>query len=132
VLGIFEEQIEFENCVVLPLIFEYEPSVCNHYLHQHDEQTEQLQKLRSLILSFSTTSDEVEQFEILMLIGENFNKFLLSNYHHMDDEEEVFNNILWQYYNDDFLATVQRGREFKSVSAQYLGKSGVLHSATAA
>ncbi|HEX8277697.1 MAG TPA: hypothetical protein VF540_03350 [Segetibacter sp.] len=132
VLRIFKEQIELENDVILPLIFEYEPSVCNNYLSQHYEQMEQLQKLESLIHSFGRVKDEIAQFELMILINEAFNKFLLSNYHHMDDEEEILNNILWQYYSDDFLAGLLHRDQYKSAYQGYQPEGAILHSATAA
>jgi len=53
------------------------------------------------------------------------------NYHHMDDEEEILNEILCTYYSDDFLRNIEQ--QMKMQSLLVVQHEGTLYStATAA
>ena len=94
VLAIFNEQVKFEDGTVLPLVFEYEPSIWDIYVRQHEKQMCLARKLDNLVNSFRTSKDEIAKWDIMILIDEAFNELILSGFNHMDDEEQILNKIL--------------------------------------
>lgn len=108
VLEIFKEQVEFEEAAILPLIFYYEPSIAANYTNQHKKQLSLVYELEGQIELFKSLIYKFQSLSAFELIYEAFNDFLLSNYHHMDDEEEILNGILRLYYSDNFLVQVEQ------------------------
>jgi len=106
VLYIFKEQIRNESTYILPIIFDYEPSIWNMYTAQHHKGMNQLRDLEDLISAFKKAEDE-QKAAMISLISGAYNEFMLFNFHHMDDEEEVINEILWRYYKDTYLLEVE-------------------------
>ncbi|HEX8357728.1 MAG TPA: hypothetical protein VF610_09960 [Segetibacter sp.] len=131
VLHIFKEQIEYENDVILPLVFEYEPAIANQYLEQHNEQMDQMHELQRRLKSFGDTESELQQFETLTAVSKVFDAFLLSNYHHMDDEEETLNQVLSCYYSKSFLMELPLTNILRGLNRNY-GQTKIIHAASAA
>lgn len=119
VLSTFNKLIAFENLTILPLIFEWEPSIWNYCLQQHAKQRESLQKLQTLLHLFNQTKNEIEKFTVLISISEAFNIFLLDIYNHMDDEEEILNKVLWQFYDDRYLKNLLQNLNLQVSSFHY-------------
>lgn len=107
VLQVFSHQLKSEASCILPFIFEYEPSVWSLYTSEHHKAMNLSYNLENMIYSFHTLKNEDDKLMVMEMISENFNEFVLFNYNHMDDEEAVLNEILWRYYNDNFIGQIE-------------------------
>lgn len=111
VLNIFTEQVAYESSHILPFVFDYEPSVWNNYVNEHNKAANEVIKLRLLIQSYSKQKKADDKINFLSLISESYNDFMLSNFNHMHDEEAVLNEILWRYYPDNVLKQIEEKME---------------------
>ena len=107
VLYIFNEQLTYESLHILPLIFEYEPSIWNNYTSEHNKAARIAKNLKELAKELQRQKRVEDKLKILELIIERFNEFILFNFNHMDDEEAVLNEILWRYYKDPVLVQIE-------------------------
>lgn len=114
VLRVFYEQVKFETAQILPFIFEYEPSIWNTYTTEHHKGNNLACNLESLMLACDKAKDEKEKLALFKVLKEAYNTFVLFNFHHMDDEEPVLNEILWRYYPDSFMKEITEGINFHS------------------
>jgi hypothetical protein len=132
IIPIFKEQLKYETNYVLPLVFVYEPSIWDAYTMQHQKAMNLLNDLEVLISSFKNAKDKKDQLFLMSSLHEAYDDFMMFNYHHMDEEEEVLNEILWRYYNDKVLTNaVEQFNEVPSVLHHYMPVT-VLQKATAA
>ncbi len=111
VLKVFKAQLKYEGLYLLPLVFEYEPSVWDAYTREHHKAMNMATNLNELLKSYSAIKDENEQSEWARQVSAAFNEFTLFNYHHMDDEEEVLSEFLLRYYKDDTILQIQEEME---------------------
>lgn len=129
VIQAFEEQVKLEETYILPLVFEYEPSVADIYVRQHRLQAIQLRELKKLLVSFKD-EDLLDELDYRQIVSA-FNDFIITNYDHMDDEEPVLNQFLWMYYNDQFLKGIQQKMVLK-IPMVHQPKHELMITATAA
>lgn len=108
VLHVFHEQVTYETLHILPLVFEYEPSIWNNYNADHDEGAKLSNKLKSLLKVYRRQEKNEGKQNLMGLINDALNEFVVFNFNHMDDEEPVLNEILWRYYNDRVLTQVEK------------------------
>jgi hypothetical protein len=106
ILQIFKNQIQHETLKILPLIFEYEPSIWAMYTSAHHKANNLCHHLEMLVQDFKQAVDTEEVFELTDMARKIYNEFVLYNFHHMDDEEPVLNEILWRYYKDDVIVQI--------------------------
>lgn len=111
VLDIFNEQVTYEALYVLPLIFEYEPSIWNNYTSEHNKATKLITNLKELVQLYYKQKKKADKLKILTLLGQSYNECMLFNFNHMDDEEAVLNEILWRYYPDSILIQIEENMD---------------------
>lgn len=131
VLSIFREQVNFEENFILPLVSEYEPSIADKYLRHHKKQSSLAYELEGYISLFKNFTYESRSFSVIKLFNELFNAFIIDNYLHMDDEEEVLNSILRLYYSDDFLKLVEQNMKMSAALISQMNPN-ILQAAKAA
>jgi hypothetical protein len=105
-LRLTKEQVVFEAANILPLIFEYEPSVWDLFTREHHKVMNLHTQLEQMVKTFSYCTNELIQVDLIAAIGEAFNHFIMIQYNHMDDEEAILNEILWRHYSDETLKQV--------------------------
>ena len=108
VTNLLKCQLQNEEQFILPIIFEYEAGVWDMYTRQHHKAKNVIREIEALIEEFHQADREEEQWMITSSIQDRFHYLVLATYHHMDDEEEVLNEILWRYHNDAFLLQLQK------------------------
>ena len=129
VVNTFYTQLQIEEQHLLPLVFVYEPSVWDVFARQHRQLVAMADKLQQLIYSTKQTEDVIEKFTAMIEIDSIYNEFIMANYNHMDEEEEILNEILWQYYSDETLQSIVKTKT-PAVLVQQAGK--LVYTATAA
>jgi hypothetical protein len=106
VISLYKHQVKFEYSYLLPLVFEYEPSVWDIYTIEHQQATNILRGIENLVQLMEASGDQHLKRSIMNEIKSTYNEFMRFNFQHMEDEEEVLNEILWRYYNDNFLLQI--------------------------
>lgn len=107
VLRLYKDLVSYEASYLLPLIFEYEPSIWDCYTREHHKGMNQLREIEVLVKTFRASKRKEEKSTIVEFLRWAFNDFMIQNYNHMDDEEEVLNEILWRYYPDKTILEAQ-------------------------
>jgi hypothetical protein len=97
----------FEGLHILPLVFEYEPSVWNNYISEHNRISGICNNLESLIQSYYKQPKAKDKLDTVASISKSYNEFMMANFNHMNDEEAVLNEILWRYYRDQVLSQLE-------------------------
>lgn len=109
VLSLFNQLVRYEYTYILPLVFDFEPSVWNTYTTEHQAAMNLGRKLEDQLSSLKRKRDEAAKASLLAAIRETYQTFMVFNLHHMSDEEEVLNEILWRYYSDNVLVEIEHG-----------------------
>lgn len=109
VLRIFKAQVKYEASYILPLIFEYEPSIWAMYTSEHHKANNLARNLEHLVAAFHKSTNTSGKLELMEQVSKSYNEFVLVNFHHMDDEEPVLNEILWRYYSNSFIKQMASG-----------------------
>ncbi|WP_207496532.1 DUF494 family protein [Aridibaculum aurantiacum] len=125
------QQIKMEEQLIFPLIFDYEPSVWDVFTRQHHKLMNQVRHLQSLLHELSILGADADG-EIFSDIQQAFEYFMSVSFQHMDEEEEVLNEILWRYYNDDELMRLGKEQESMVSFLQQYNAPKTLQPATAA
>jgi hemerythrin-like domain-containing protein len=106
-LNLFKEQVKNETSYLLPLVFEYEPSIWDVYTRGHQKAANLARNLESDIQSYKKSKEADDKSAAIELIKKAYQEFMQFNFIHMDDEEEVLNEILWRYYKDDYIQQLE-------------------------
>ena len=130
-LLVFEEQQRFEEDYILPLVFEYEPSIAANYSAQHCYQVNLWRKLKAAVEFYNKKQYKKEIIDLNYVL-QAFNEFVITNYGHMDEEEETLNHILWIYYEDNFLKQLQQKSILLSAPVQERQHSNLIMTVKAA
>lgn len=101
VLKVFKAQLKYEGMYLLPLVFEYEPSIWDAYTREHHKAMNLARNLEEMVGKVPAVNKEEDQW--FAQLNKAFTEFMQFNYKHMDDEEEVLNEFLWRYYKDDVI-----------------------------
>jgi hypothetical protein len=119
VIGFFKELLQYEHTYLLPLVFEFEPSIWNMYTTEHQAAMNICRKLEHSITKVCSLEDDVQKEQALRDLLHAYEAFLSFNLHHMNEEEEVLNEILWRYYSDEVLVEIERGMHHFSLISQH-------------
>jgi hypothetical protein len=107
VIALFKELLQYEHSYLLPLVFEFEPAIWNMYTTEHQAAMNVCRKLEDAIVTFNHRTDEEKNQNSVRKVFESYDAFMTFNLHHMSDEEEVLNEILWRYYSDNVLVEIE-------------------------
>jgi len=131
VLKIFKEQLKYESASLLPLVFEYEPSIWDLYTKGHQKAANLGYGIEILLQHYNKLHTTQDKQEVMDLVKIAYQEFMQFNFNHMDDEEEVLNEILWRYYSDDVIKQVEEQLHVKAALIKH-GDVGRYQAATAA
>lgn len=106
VIAIVKELIRNEELHLFPLLFQFEPSVWDEFIRQHHKVKNGLRSLEDALDDLLNATSQEYQVFYQVEVEHAFNKFLSICFTHMDEEEEVINEILWRYYSDDTLVEI--------------------------
>jgi len=112
-LATFHHQQKFETENLLPLIFEYEPSIWVMCISEHHKVNNLARDVENITRTYKRSEITSEKQELMARLVLSFNDFVLYNFNHMDNEEPILNEILWRYYDDKFIQ--QKGAEIGSI-----------------
>jgi hypothetical protein len=108
VLEMFEGHAHTENNFILPKLSAYEPSVCDAFEKEHEEDMQ----LGEIVAVLLRAVNEATTVEVSKEMGQQlviaFIDFMVFNLDHMKEEEDVLNNLLWRYYSDEELVGLTR------------------------
>ncbi len=107
-MHVLRQQFTNEEQFILPLVFDYEPCVWDHFIRQHHQLKNEISEIEQMLKTFSACTDTEAQWLIASLVNYHFQQTVLSNFRHMDEEEEVLTEILWRYYSDGTLQSTYR------------------------
>ncbi|TCJ17734.1 hypothetical protein EPD60_05980 [Flaviaesturariibacter flavus] len=105
-LLLFEEHARHEDHHVLPAVATYEPSVSDRFAQEHVTDHLLGQELTASVETFFLAPDAVARRERGDALRIAFNAFLVFNLQHMAKEESLLNELLWRYYDDSELQTL--------------------------
>jgi hypothetical protein len=108
ILMLFDEHAGKEDRFILPAIHSYEPAVVDAFEQEHERDLNLSAGLQHALDSFHYLSNEAEKAEAGKNINRLFVAFLSFNLEHMAREEATINEILWRYYDDEFILGIQR------------------------
>jgi hemerythrin-like domain-containing protein len=114
VVDLFDNHAHTEDTMAFPAVEQYEPSVVDAFEKEHVKDHELSQKLRTLIVIFSSLKTDDEKINLGSAFRKAFVEFLVFNLEHMAKEEDVINNLLWRYYSDEEIQAIEQ----KIVSSQ--------------
>ncbi len=124
VVMLFEEHAQKEDHFILPLIAAYEPSVTDAFEQEHFTDlllSAQLQRSMQQFLLLMKAEDRAEAGKKINI---DFVAYTVFNLQHMAKEETVLNELLWRYYSNDYLQTVQQKivKETSPLQVEYFMK----------
>jgi len=114
VIHSFYQLLQHEHTYILPLVFDFEPSIWNVYTTEHQAGRNLCRRMEELISAFRVKQDKAKKLALMKSIKESFTWFMTFNLTHMSDEEEVLNEILWRYYSDPVLLEIEQAINYSS------------------
>jgi hypothetical protein len=100
VLDLFETHAQQEDHHLLPALFDFEPSVVDAFEQEHVKDGELSQALYTTIAELYRTTTASDKLRLGRRLTADFIQFMIFNLNHMAKEEDVLNNLLWNYYTD--------------------------------
>ncbi len=100
VLDLFDEHAHTEDQYVLPELQQYEPSVVDVFEKEHQKDLLMSRQLSEWLKAFGYAIAPGAKKDIGKGINIAFVDFMNFNLEHMKKEEDVLNNLFWNYYTD--------------------------------
>lgn len=107
-VNLFDAHAAHEDHFVLPAIQQYEPSLVDAFEQEHVEDHVLSEKLRGLLTVYSYAIKPEVKLETGQSITRAFIEFMIFNLEHMAKEESVLNKVLWRYYTDDEIRSINQ------------------------
>ena len=114
VLDVFDKHAYHEDHFVFAAMQEFEPSVIDSFEQEHVKDHELATSLETLINIYHSPISDEERMQLGSAMRKAFVEFLSFNLVHMAKEEDIINNLLWRYYSDEQIRSIER----KLVAAQ--------------
>jgi hemerythrin-like domain-containing protein len=96
----FDAHAHHEDRFVLSLLESCAPGLLNEMESEHAADHALSEELRKLVAIFQTSSTSAEKAAIGTRICYTFNEFIAFNLRHLNKEEIVVNEVLWNNYSD--------------------------------
>jgi hemerythrin-like domain-containing protein len=106
IVMLFEGHAHKEDHFILPMIYEYEPSVVASFNSEHEEDERLGHELNTAVDRVSNSETFLEKIVSGRELTESFVRFMVFNLEHMGKEEDIINKILWRYYSDEEIKAV--------------------------
>ena len=107
-VDIFDRHASHEDHFVLPAVQQYEPSLVDAFEQEHVKDHALSEKLRGLLTVFNHAIKTEVKIETGQAITRAFIDFMIFNLEHMAKEETVLNKVLWRYYSDEEIKTINQ------------------------
>lgn len=108
VVDLFDKHAYVEDTLVFAAVEQYEPSIVDAFEQEHIKDHELMEKLRVMMQMFHSLTKEDEKIQIGSAIRKSFVELLTFNLDHMAKEEDIINNLLWRYYSDAEIHTLEQ------------------------
>jgi hypothetical protein len=108
VVDLFDKHAYHEDNLVFSAVQQYEPSVVDSFEQEHVKDHELSEKLRTLTVIYSSLEKDEEKIQLGSAIRKSFVEFLAFNLEHMAKEEDIINNLLWRYYSDEQIHSIEQ------------------------
>ncbi len=103
----FDEHAEHEDRFILPAIAAYNTSFIDAFEKEHEEDCRLSAQLLNNISTWQQADDNEERLAAGQTLFLNFNEFLAFNLYHMNREETVLNELIWENYTDEEILQIQ-------------------------
>lgn len=100
VLHYFDGHAVHEDKFILPAIEKFDKKLVDDFEAEHVTDHTLSKSLFEYTADWKATEDEQKLIELGRLIFYGFNWFVAFNLNHMNKEEQLLNQVLWNHYND--------------------------------
>ncbi|MCW3073039.1 MAG: hypothetical protein JWP69_108 [Flaviaesturariibacter sp.] len=104
---LFDEHAHKEDKYILPAISDFEPSVMDCFEKEHEKDIMLSNQLTASVETFFLLTSPTERVMAGQKLSIAFMEFTIFNLQHMAKEEDLINTILWRYYSDENLVSIQ-------------------------
>jgi len=108
VMNSFDRHAAHEDSMILPLLQEYEPGVVAAFEDDHKIDHALIRKLEGSLIALDYAVLPEAKRQLGISLSHSFVEFMMFNLQHMAKEETILNNLLWRYYSDEELVTVNK------------------------
>ncbi|RYG03931.1 MAG: hypothetical protein EOO02_07300 [Chitinophagaceae bacterium] len=116
-VDIFDQHALHEDEHVLTAVQRYEPSIVDMFEQEHVKDHALSEALRGLLKVYGYAMQAGVKIETGQSINKAFIEFMVFNLEHMAREEVLLNKILWRYYTDAEIVSINQ-RIVQSISPQ--------------
>ena len=106
VADLFNDHAHHEDKFILRAVQEHEPSIVDAFEREHAMNTRLTRALKNCLQALQMASPMVRP-EMANVLYKTFVQFMVFNLEHMSKEENILNKILWRYYSDDEILSIQ-------------------------
>ena len=107
VADLFDDHAHHEDQFILPAIQEHEPSIVDAFEREHAMDIKLTRALKNSLQALQMASPMVRP-EMANVLYKTFVQFVVFNLEHMSKEENILNKILWRYYSDEGILSIQK------------------------
>jgi len=107
-LWLFEGHAHTEDELLFPLLQSLSPDIVMDFEQQHQRDHELGESLRKLINAYNNAEDANARIHCGILLLQAFNEFTAFNLEHMNREETIINEALWQHYTDQDILAIEK------------------------
>ena len=107
-VDVFDEHAAHEDHFVLPAIQQYEPSLVDAFEQEHEKDHALSERLRGLLAVYHHAIKTEVKIETGQAINQAFIDFMIFNLEHMAKEETMLNKVLWRYYSDAEILSINQ------------------------
>jgi hypothetical protein len=107
-LWMFDSHAHTEDELLFPLLQTFAPDIVMDFEQQHQRDHELAESLRLIIHSYAFATDAAAKLKCGVLLQQAFDEFTAFNLQHMNREETIINEALWQHYADQDIAAIEK------------------------
>jgi hypothetical protein len=107
-LWMFDSHAHTEDELLFPLLQTFAPDIVMDFEQQHQRDHELSESLRLIIQSYAAATDTADKLKCGILLQQAFDEFTAFNLQHMNQEETIINEALWQHYTDQDIAAIEK------------------------
>src|SRR5689334_1455648 len=100
VLWLFEGHANVEDSMVFPMLQAVAPDVVEDFEQQHETDHALSHDLQNIMVAYNFARTQTEMLQAGNKVLHAFNEFVAFNLQHMNKEETIINDLLWQHYTD--------------------------------
>jgi|GEM_PF-6463017 len=104
---VFKSHARQENEIILPLIFEYEPSIWDALQMENRKDGLLIQNLESALQTFMIMTTLPNIAFSSQRLQDSFAAFTKTCLEHIAIQEQLLNDVLWRYFDDEILMSVE-------------------------